>query len=45
MRYFGDLIYEQRYTIEKTNAWMDAYKTLLVRMDTFFSSRNEWHYI
>ena len=43
--YFDDLMYEQRYTIERTNAWMDAYKTLLVRMDTSFSSWNAWHYI
>jgi len=31
---FDDLLYEQRFVIERTNAWLDAFKALLVRFET-----------
>lgn len=30
---FDEVLYEQRYTIERTNAWMDSYRTVLNRFD------------
>ena len=31
---FDDELYEKRYTIERTNAWLDSYRTLLNRFET-----------
>lgn len=31
---FDDLLYKCRYVIERTNAWLDAFKALLVRFET-----------
>jgi transposase len=31
---FDDLLYKCRFVIERTNAWLDAFKTLLVRFET-----------
>lgn len=31
---FDELLYKCRYVIERTNAWMDAFKALLVRFET-----------
>ena len=42
---FDELMYEERYTIERTNAWMDSYRTMLNRFDTTWLSWNAWHYI
>jgi Transposase and inactivated derivatives len=42
---FDELLYEQRYTIERTNAWMDSYRTLLNRFDTTVSSWKSFNYI
>ena len=42
---FDDLLYEQRYTIERTNAWMDSYRTLLNRFETTVSSWKAFNYI
>lgn len=32
--FFDDKLYEFRYVIEKTNAWLDAFKAILVRFET-----------
>ena len=43
--YFDELLYKERFAVERTNAWIDAYKALLVRFET--TSRN-WlslHYL
>jgi Transposase and inactivated derivatives len=32
--FFDELLYKQRFVIERTNAWIDAFKTLLVRFET-----------
>ena len=31
---FDDLLYQGRFVIERTNAWMDSFKALLVRFET-----------
>ena len=31
---FDELLYKQRFVIERTNAWVDAFKALLVRFET-----------
>ncbi len=43
--YFDELMYKERYTVERTNAWMDAYRSLLNRFDTSWQSWNAWHCI
>lgn len=42
---FDEMLYENRYTIERTNAWIDAYRTLLNRFDTTVSSWKAFNYI
>ena len=42
---FDELMYQQRFVVERTNAWMDSYRSLLVRFDTSISSWTAWHYI
>lgn len=42
---FDEMLYEQRYTIERTNAWMDSYRTLLNRFETTISSWTAFNYI
>lgn len=43
--YFDELMYEERYTIERTNAWMDNYRSFGLRFDKTISSWHAWHYI
>ncbi|MHB8262121.1 MAG: hypothetical protein ACYDEC_17830, partial [Bacteroidia bacterium] len=31
---FDDLLYKGRYVIERTNAWLDAFKAILIRFET-----------
>lgn len=31
---FDELLYKKRYVIERTNAWLDSFKALLVRFET-----------
>lgn len=38
-------LYEQRFVVERTNAWVDAFKNLLVRFDTTNASWTAWHLI
>lgn len=42
---FDELMYEQRYAVERTNAWQDSYRTLLIRQDTSNSSWTAWHHL
>ncbi len=37
--YFDELLYENRYVIERAFAWLDAFKALLIRYET---SANNW---
>ena len=32
--YFDELLYKQRFVIERTNAWLDGFKALLIRFET-----------
>lgn len=43
--FLDDELYAQRYSIERTNAWMDNYRTLLNRFDTTASSWESWNYM
>lgn len=43
--YFDELMYEERYKIERTNAWMDNHRSFLLRFDRSTCSWNAWHYI
>lgn len=36
---FDDLLYKTHFVIERRNAWLDAFKTVLVRFDT-----NQFHW-
>ena len=36
--YFNEKLYEERYSIERTNAWMDSFRSLLNRFDTTITS-------
>ena len=42
---FDEKLYAFRYVIERTNAWIDAYKNLLVRFDTCSKSWEAWNHI
>lgn len=42
---FDRLLYKCRYVIERTNAWLDAFKTLLVRFETNDKHWRSWHFI
>ena len=39
------LLYAERYSVERTNAWMDSYRTLLNRFDTTVTSWESWNYL
>lgn len=43
--YVDELLYKERYSIERTNAWMDAFRTIRVRDDKTLSSWEAWNYI
>lgn len=40
-----DELYRKRYIIERTNAWMDSFRSVLVRHDTTLTSWEAWNYI
>lgn len=40
-----ELLYKERYSIERTNAWLDSFRTLLNRFDTTVSSWKAFNYI
>lgn len=40
-----ELLYRERYSIERTNAWMDSYRTVLNRFDTTLRNWESWNYI
>ena len=43
--YFDEQLYKQRYAIERTNAWLDSFRSLLNRFDTTISSWMAWNFI
>ena len=40
-----DMLYAERYSIERTNAWMDSYRSVLNRFDTTITSWESWNYL
>jgi transposase len=43
--YFDQELYDKRYTVERTNAWMDSYRSLLNRFDTTNESWEGFNYL
>ena len=43
--YFDEQLYKQRYVIERTNAWIDGFKTLLIRYDGLTKTWIEQHFM
>ena len=43
--YFDQELYDQRYAVERTNAWMDSYRSLLNRFDTTTESWKGFYYL
>lgn len=43
--YFDQLLYNERYKIERTNAWMDSFRSLLNRFDTSVASWLGFNYL
>ena len=42
---FDEEMYKERWIVERTNAWMDGFKAVLVRFDTTISSWQGWNFI
>ena len=42
---FDERMYQERFAVERTYAWMDSFRTLLVRQDTTVESWAAWHYL
>lgn len=38
-------LYAERYSVERTNAWMDCFRTILNRFDTTVTSWKSWNYL
>jgi len=43
--YFDEKLYRERYSIERTNAWMDSFRSLLNRFDTTLTSWKGFNYL
>jgi transposase len=43
--YFDEELYQERYVVERTNAWMDAWRSFLNRFDKTMVSWKAWHHI
>lgn len=43
--YFDPELYKERYSIKRTNAWMDSFRSLLNRFDTTLSSWIGFNYL
>ena len=44
-RFFDPEIFEQRFVNERCFAWIDSFRTLLIRFDTLDSSWLNWHFL
>jgi len=44
-RYFDQDLYDERYAVERTNAWMDSFRSLLNRFDTTVESWKVFNYL
>ena len=43
--YFDELLYDSRYIVERTNAWMGSNRILLIRHETILRNWIGWHYM
>jgi transposase len=43
--YFDEELYKERYAIERTNAWLDSFRSLLNRFDTTITSWMGFNYL
>lgn len=43
--YFDQKLYDERYSIERTNAWIDSFRSLLNRFDTTVASWKGFNYL
>jgi len=43
--YFDQGLYRERYAVERTNAWMDSFRSLLNRFDTTTESWKSFNYL
>jgi transposase len=43
--FLDELLYKERYAVERTNAWMDSYRSILNRFDTTVSSWKGYNYL
>jgi transposase len=43
--YFNKPLYDKRYAVERTNTWMDSYRSLLNRFDTTLESCKGFNYL
>lgn len=44
-RYFNETAYKERFVNERSFAWLDGFKTLLIRFDKLDMSWLNWHYL
>ncbi|MDE7449162.1 MAG: transposase [Paramuribaculum sp.] len=42
---FDEVMYKERFVIERTNALMDSFRSILYRFDTTVSSWKGWNYL
>jgi len=43
--YFDELLYKRRFVIERMNAWIDAFKALLIRFETTIKAWMTLHFL
>jgi transposase len=43
--YFDEKLYKERYSVERTNAWMDSFRSLLNRFDTTITSWKGFNFL
>jgi len=43
--YFDEKLYKERYSVERTNAWMDGFRSLLNRFDTTITSWKGFNFL
>lgn len=43
--YFDEKLYKERYSIERSNAWLDSFRTILNRFDTTLTSWISFNYL
>ena len=44
-RFFNQDIYDTRFVNERTFAWVDSFRTLLIRFDKLDNTWLNWHYL